>query len=224
MCHPVSIAYLEKFKYERERVESFADWPVVYIDADDLAMTGMFYTGQDDLVTCYFCHIKLHQWQIDDDVYGDHLKHSHGACRFLLDHSSTDNVPLDAAALKKRLPIIGEDVCGGGVGNSAKTSNSKRLESFRHLANLGFVYANNRIACFGCDADYRDGLSSGDHANDCNFIKDHRCKLCNYNRHDVAFLPCKHLASCVECSFTIDNDCCPLCRQKFKSTVQVNFS
>ena len=46
-----------------------------------------------------------------------------------------------------------------------------------------------------------------------------RCAVCLDNLKNTVFLPCAHLASCVECSFSFDS--CPICRTKVQATLKI---
>ena len=44
------------------------------------------------------------------------------------------------------------------------------------------------------------------------------CVICLTKDKNVLFLPCAHLAACLECSFNMRN--CPMCRSKIQATVR----
>lgn len=44
------------------------------------------------------------------------------------------------------------------------------------------------------------------------------CSVCLTKDKNVLFLPCAHLAACLDCSFNMQS--CPLCRTKIKATVR----
>lgn len=44
------------------------------------------------------------------------------------------------------------------------------------------------------------------------------CVVCLSQDKNVLFLPCAHLASCLDCSFNMQS--CPLCRSKIQATVR----
>ena len=48
--------------------------------------------------------------------------------------------------------------------------------------------------------------------------KDFRCVICLQKDKNVIFLPCAHLASCVECSLALKN--CPLCRKNVEASIR----
>jgi hypothetical protein len=44
------------------------------------------------------------------------------------------------------------------------------------------------------------------------------CVVCLDKVKNIIFLPCAHLAACLECSFSLQN--CPMCRTKIQATVR----
>lgn len=44
------------------------------------------------------------------------------------------------------------------------------------------------------------------------------CVICLNKDKNVLFLPCAHLAACLDCSFNLQN--CPICRSKIQATVR----
>lgn len=60
-----------------DRYKTFYNWPQQIIQTPKiLSENGFFYTGCGDEVVCYFCGIKLKQWEFSDDVQKEHLKNS----------------------------------------------------------------------------------------------------------------------------------------------------
>ncbi|KAG5900534.1 hypothetical protein JTB14_022841 [Gonioctena quinquepunctata] len=54
-------------------------------------------------------------------------------------------------------------------------------------------------------------------------IKEARlCKICMNGEMGIVFLPCGHLATCVDCAFYLED--CPVCRSSIKATVRAFFS
>lgn len=94
-CIPVFI--YTKMLSEEQRLKTFSnnDWPHKknVINVKNLAKSGLFYTGKNDLVACAFCRVQLHEWQPEDDPIVDHRKYS-PKCSFLLDPLRTQNVPI----------------------------------------------------------------------------------------------------------------------------------
>lgn len=47
------------------------------------------------------------------------------------------------------------------------------------------------------------------------------CVVCGVNFRNVLFVPCNHLATCINCSKNREIKTCPLCRKKFDNTIRV---
>lgn len=101
------------FYNEKDRLLSFTDWSVPFIDKNLLARTGFIYYGKDDFVMCYFCYVKLSCWDVDDNVVYEHLRWSPN-CK-LITGRKTKNVPINLEEFKKCLPVIEYDVCGSRI-------------------------------------------------------------------------------------------------------------
>ncbi len=71
-----SIVTEMKMNFEKLRLETFAKWPMPFIDTRGLAKTGLYYLGQGDLVQCNFCRVKLYEWEGDDNPEEEHRRAS----------------------------------------------------------------------------------------------------------------------------------------------------
>ncbi|KGM00048.1 Baculoviral IAP repeat-containing protein 7-B [Charadrius vociferus] len=69
---------------EEMRLSTFQNWPQ-YTDMhpEQLARAGFFYTGQDDVVRCFYCDGGVRNWSFGDDPWREHAKWYPG-CEFLL--------------------------------------------------------------------------------------------------------------------------------------------
>ncbi|NXJ89720.1 BIR7B protein, partial [Corythaixoides concolor] len=69
---------------EETRLSTFHNWPQ-YTDLhpEQLARAGFFYTGQDDVVRCFYCDGGVRNWSLGDDPWREHAKWYPG-CDFLL--------------------------------------------------------------------------------------------------------------------------------------------
>ncbi|KAF1642224.1 Baculoviral IAP repeat-containing protein 7-B, partial [Eudyptes chrysocome] len=69
---------------EEMRLSTFQNWPR-YTDThpEQLARAGFFYTGQDDVVRCFYCDGGVRNWSFGDDPWREHAKWYPG-CEFLL--------------------------------------------------------------------------------------------------------------------------------------------
>lgn len=101
----------DKYHREVERLRTYDNnWPLDWLDKGELAMTGMFFTNQDDKVKCYFCEVEIGRWDRGDQPVSEHLRWSPNCP--LLRRRTTNNVPLNPDALERILPPISYDICG----------------------------------------------------------------------------------------------------------------
>lgn len=56
------------------RLSTFSRWSS-FINPNDLAACGFFYTGTNDKVECVYCKGILHHWCTDDVPLNEHLRH-----------------------------------------------------------------------------------------------------------------------------------------------------
>ncbi|XP_075167676.1 death-associated inhibitor of apoptosis 1-like [Haematobia irritans] len=100
----------DRFHREDARLETFDIWPVDCISRNALAMTGTFYTGEADIVKCYFCKVEIYSWKQTDDPISEHLRLSINCP--LLRRCTTNNVPINSIELNQMLSTMGCDTCG----------------------------------------------------------------------------------------------------------------
>ena len=55
-----------------DRLDSFRDWNVPFLEARVLAACGFYYTGYSDRVRCFECSVELCYWQEGDDPLKEH--------------------------------------------------------------------------------------------------------------------------------------------------------
>ncbi|XP_064888411.1 baculoviral IAP repeat-containing protein 7 isoform X1 [Columba livia] len=69
---------------EEMRLSTFRNWPQ-YSDMhpEQLARAGFFYTGQGDVVKCFYCDGAVRNWSFRDDPWREHAKW-YPECEFLL--------------------------------------------------------------------------------------------------------------------------------------------
>ena len=82
-----------KYNFEKFRLESFAGWPLPYIDPRDLAANGFYSLRNGDLVKCNFCDVVIHEWEAGDDAMFEHQRYQ-PHCPMVLGRA-TKNIPLE---------------------------------------------------------------------------------------------------------------------------------
>ncbi|NXL79490.1 BIR7B protein, partial [Leptocoma aspasia] len=69
---------------EEMRLSTFENWPQnSHMHPEQLARAGFFYTGQGDVVRCYYCDGGVRSWSFGDDPWREHAKW-YPECEFLL--------------------------------------------------------------------------------------------------------------------------------------------
>ncbi|NXH50956.1 BIR7B protein, partial [Dicaeum eximium] len=69
---------------EEMRLSTFENWPQnSHIHPEQLARAGFFYTGQGDVVRCFYCDGGVRSWSFGDDPWREHAKW-YPECEFLL--------------------------------------------------------------------------------------------------------------------------------------------
>src|SRR5258705_9860357 len=72
----------DSLKNLNTRIQTFSDWPVRFIKAEDLARAGFYYMKTRDYVECIFCRGIICDWQVGDKPMVVHKDHF-GWCRFV---------------------------------------------------------------------------------------------------------------------------------------------
>ncbi|NXQ35323.1 BIR7B protein, partial [Alaudala cheleensis] len=69
---------------EEMRLSTFENWPQnSNMQPEQLARAGFFYTGQGDVVRCFYCDGGVRSWSFGDDPWREHAKW-YPECEFLL--------------------------------------------------------------------------------------------------------------------------------------------
>jgi hypothetical protein len=181
----------EELNVEENRLKTFDNWNISFIDKHQLARYGFYYYGPSDLVRCFFCHVEIGMWEEGDDVLTDHIKWS-PRCSFIRSHSTTNNVPIDQSLLNESLSHLQREeenfeIFGITSNNDANEITSKetkfpefaiearRIESYKdwpigikqkpqELSNAGFFYTGkgDKILCFKCGGGFKDWEENDD--------------------------------------------------------------
>lgn len=71
------------YLFYEDRLQTFQNWPrQISPNKFDLAKAGLYYTGEGDIVKCFACAVRLHQWLAKDTALEEHRKWS-PQCVFL---------------------------------------------------------------------------------------------------------------------------------------------
>jgi hypothetical protein len=61
---------------EVDRRKTFKYWRVTFMDVNELAAAGFFFTNRGDVVGYAFCEVEVKQWEKEDDAFEDHQRWS----------------------------------------------------------------------------------------------------------------------------------------------------
>ena len=64
--------FMQKYS---SRINTFKNWPPqIRQSKEKLALSGFYYNGRADYVTCFYCGLGLHNWETSDSVHYEHKK------------------------------------------------------------------------------------------------------------------------------------------------------
>ena len=69
-------------KREVDRRKTFKYWRLSFMDVNQLAAAGFFFTNRGDVVRCAFCEAEIGQWVEGDDEFKEHQRWS-PSCAFV---------------------------------------------------------------------------------------------------------------------------------------------
>lgn len=217
-----------KFNLEAERLRTFNNWNVEFINKNILALSGMYYTQINDIVKCHFCKIQLKNWEYGDDPIHEHFKWSRHCVLLHFPHK-TNNVPIDVNELKRLLPVVRSfDVCGNNdpYGNEITVDDDPsppievRWGAFpedpitqRQLQTPSPTLSSSSSSAATADLTNRFGrLFTENNAGSGTDIKPEIiCKICFIRQSNTVFIPCGHVVACLKCANLL-KDQCPICR------------
>jgi len=112
-----------KLKSEVDRRKTFKCWRVPFMDVNQLAAAGFFFTNRGDAVRCAICEVEVGQWVEGDDAFKEHQRWS-SSCAFVK-KLFVGNIPAPPKTSQKQ-PSSSNDVCGSYMEYTLKTSRPKR--------------------------------------------------------------------------------------------------
>lgn len=65
----------DSLRYEKERLETFINWPISWLKAEGLACDGFYYLRTADHCACVFCRGIVGAWEVGDTPRGEHERH-----------------------------------------------------------------------------------------------------------------------------------------------------
>ncbi|XP_010180800.1 PREDICTED: baculoviral IAP repeat-containing protein 7 [Mesitornis unicolor] len=197
---------------EEVRLSTFRNWPqYTDIHPEQLARAGFFYSGQGDVVRCFYCGGGVRSWSFGDDPWREHAKWYPG-CDFLLlskgrefvssvqeSFSSTLLSPRDSWVHTEQDLSASQDAVQRETETSSsreempavqqKESDESRMSTEEQLRRLQ---------------------------------EEKMCKVCMDRDVSVVFVPCGHLVACGECALNLR--LCPICRAVIRGSVKTFMS
>ena len=111
----------DSLRFEKERLETFIDWPVTWLSPGDLAREGFYYLRTKDHCACVFCRGIIGAWEEGNTPRGEHKRHF-PQCPFIAG-KPVGNVPYTQSVIISHItpspetapPLsLSMDVCGLG--------------------------------------------------------------------------------------------------------------
>ncbi|KAJ8314792.1 hypothetical protein KUTeg_006942 [Tegillarca granosa] len=203
------------------RLVSFRHWPLRTAQTpEQMTESGFFYTGQDDLVQCYYCGVGMKNWEREDDPCIEHARWS-PTCPYLLVNNGREFVQMvgemDFDTNDSR---IKENVDTGQVDGGSRKTKVCSLEDFTSQL-LNTVAAKSVLM-----NDYsKDSVIKAINIYKLKEVESQRaklleeenrrlheqtlCKICLEEQLAMVFLPCGHLVCCTKCAPALRK--CPKC-------------
>lgn len=152
--------FCSKMKNCTDRLNTFKNiWPKnESINPKDLADAGFYYTKVNDRVICYSCGLCLFNWEKDDNVWIEHVKHNNNnICQFVEFRMGCDfikNVKQTYFVVNNELNLMKKtivNVIDENKENYCLTSNCNNLQDIQLLpCNHGFYCSKCAINYDSC--------------------------------------------------------------------------
>ncbi|NXJ79079.1 BIR7B protein, partial [Trogon melanurus] len=139
---------------EEMRLTTFQNWPQ-YTDMhpEQLARAGFFYTGQADVVRCFYCDGGVRNWSFGDDPWREHAKWYPG-CDFLLRTRGSEFVSIWAFFF---FPSSGKDESRMSTEEQLRRLQEERMckVCMDRDVSVVFVPCGHLVACGECALNLR---------------------------------------------------------------------
>ncbi|KAL3853043.1 hypothetical protein ACJMK2_016627 [Sinanodonta woodiana] len=177
------------------RLKTFANWPSSnHQQPRKLAEAGFFYQGGTDVVTCYFCAVKLSGWTPEDVPWTEHEKFQ-PACEHVLQHKM--------GGMNLGNSVVNEVAQGHSVEASGDNSRSMLQHSEENPTQKAKHTSRRRETIDEELQRLRHQLY---------------CKTCFKERACMVILPCTHMTACPTCVEKLQS--CNVCHQPIKATIK----
>lgn len=171
------------------RLKTFSNWRNTQITKELLAHAGFVFTEQDDIVICPFCKVEGFRWSTGDNPLADHRSWSPN-CSYI---QSIDSCNVNENHTNV---VNGIDECTSRVVVIPDSKDESRSTTEKAFAELKIE----------------------DEQQNKNSITTAWCKVCYAREIQILFLPCKHIAVCVQCSSDLEE--CVICREPLQEKLR----
>jgi hypothetical protein len=231
------------------RQGTFSDvaWTENSPSIDDLVRAGFFFTGTQNIVTCFYCNGSLHKWGANDNpmieharwfphcIYAKHLcgNHLYGKIqmskqRCLIENKIDKDELSRLVAARLDLPVVGR------LRSQYQLAIIKRcIEDQLRIKNDDFASdIDLTMACLilqkqidiikGCQDKIIVPSTNQQTETTSESTKQSlgECLICLTEEKQLACIPCGHLCACVPCGYSLRS--CPVCRQNIQSFMRIN--
>ncbi|XP_047930719.2 baculoviral IAP repeat-containing protein 7 isoform X3 [Anser cygnoides] len=207
---PNQAAYPEMVT-EEMRLSTFRNWPQRNeMHPEQLARAGFFYTGQGDVVRCFYCNGSMRNWAFGDDPWREHAKW-HPRCEFLLRSRGREFVnSVQESFASTRPPGYSRDQTEQDS-SASQDAVERDAETSRSRGEMQSVQQKESE---------EPPLSTEEQLR--RLQEERICKVCMDRDVSVVFVPCGHLVACGECALNLR--LCPICRAVIRESVRTFMS
>ncbi|KAG5670141.1 hypothetical protein PVAND_000423 [Polypedilum vanderplanki] len=144
-------------KRVENRLRTFDNWPIGFIDKSDLANAGFYYLNNSDQVRCVECGGVIGQWEQGDVPLLEHKKFFPN-CPIVRQYDN-EEIGIQPASLPKYPEYSTIESRIRSFSNWASAA-----QDSARLAQAGFYYLGNcdEVRCFSCDGGLRNWLEQDD--------------------------------------------------------------
>uniref|UniRef100_A0A803VHX1 RING-type E3 ubiquitin transferase n=1 Tax=Ficedula albicollis TaxID=59894 RepID=A0A803VHX1_FICAL len=195
---------------EEMRLSTFENWPQnSSMHPEQLARAGFFYTGQGDVVRCFYCDGGVRSWSFGDDPWREHAKW-YPECEFLLHSRGREFISSVQATFSTTL-LAPRHSWDQTEQNSSPSQGAVQRETGTSRQEMRSVQQKESDA---------SQLSTEEELH--RLQKERMCKVCMDKDVSVVFVPCGHLVACAECALNLR--LCPICRAVIQGSVRAFMS
>ncbi|KAM4762692.1 baculoviral IAP repeat-containing protein 7 isoform 2-T2 [Cyanocitta cristata] len=195
---------------EEMRLSTFENWPQnSHMHPEQLARAGFFYTGQGDVVRCFYCDGGVRSWSFGDDPWREHAKW-YPECEFLLHSRGREFVSSVQATFSTTL-LAPRHSWDQTEQDSSPSQGAVQRETGTSRQEMRSVQQKEPD---------EPQLSTEEQLR--RLQEERMCKVCMDKEVSVVFVPCGHLVACGECALNLR--LCPICRAVIQGSVRAFMS